>query len=89
MIDKIGLDNYRFALSQDGGVDIPENILQEWQSILDLLARIEKVKAALIMRKSGEALEVFLSSKTKGNPYKVGQKERYIDSGLYCEKVIR
>jgi diguanylate cyclase (GGDEF)-like protein len=89
MIDKIGLDNYRFALSQDGGVDIPENILQEWQSILDLLARIEKVKAALIMRKSGEALEVFLSSKTKGNPYKVGQKERYIDSGLNCERVIR
>ena len=89
MIDTIGLDNYRFALSQDGGVDIPENILQEWQSILDLLARIEKVKAALIMRKSGEALEVFLSSKTKGNPYKVGQKERYIDSGLNCERVIR
>lgn len=89
MIDKIGLDNYRFALSQDGGVDIPENILQEWQSILDLLARKEKVKAALIMRKSGEALEVFLSSKTKGNPYKVGQKERYIDSGLNCERVIR
>lgn len=89
MIDKIGLDNYRFALSQDGGVDIPENILQEWQSILDLLARKEKVKAALIMRKSGEELEVFLSSKTKGNPYKVGQKERYIDSGLNCERVIR
>jgi len=89
MIDKIGLENYRFVLSQDGGFDIPENILQEWQSILDLLARIEKVKAALIMRKSGEALEVFLSSKTKGNPYKVGQKERYIDSGLNCERVIR
>jgi hypothetical protein len=28
-------------------------------------------------------------SHTQGNPYKVGQRERYIDSGLYCERVIR
>lgn len=30
-----------------------------------------------------------MSSKTPDNPYQVGYKEHYIDSGLYCEWVIR
>lgn len=89
MMEKIVFNNRKFALSQNDDFDIPESILQEWQSILNLLARIERVKLALIMRISGEELEVFMSSKTQDNPYKVGQKERYIDSGLYCERVIR
>lgn len=89
MMEKMDLSNYKFALSPNDDFDIPESILQEWQSILNLLARIEKVKVALIMRISGEELEVFMSSKTQGNPYQVGQKEHYINSGLYCEWVIR
>lgn len=89
MMEKMDLSNYKFALSPNDDFNIPKSILQEWQSILNLLARIEKVKAALIMRISGEELEVFMSSKTQGNPYQVGQKEHYIDSGLYCEWVIR
>lgn len=68
---------------------IPDNILREWQSILDLLARIEKAKAALIMKISGDDLEVLLSSKTSSNPYRVGNKQRYVGSGLYCERVLR
>ena len=89
MMEKMGLNNYMFALSQNSDFDIPEKILQEWQSILNLLARIQKVKVALIMRLSGEELEVFMSSNTQGNPYQIGHRERYIDSGLYCEWVIR
>lgn len=89
MMEKMDHSNYMFALSQNSDFDIPEILLQEWQSILNLIARIEKVKAALIMRISGEDLEVFMTSKTQEHPYKVGQKEHYIDSGLYCERVIR
>lgn len=89
MIEKMDLNNYKLALSQNDDFDIPENILQEWQSILNLLARIEKVKAALIMRISGQELEVFMSSETQDNPYTIGHRERYIDSGLYCERVIK
>ncbi len=76
-------------LTQQDYIDIPDHVLQEWQSIVDLLASIGKVKAALIMRKSEDELEVFLSSKTQDNPYQIGRKERYINSGLYCESVIK
>ncbi len=89
MVEKTDIQNYKPILPQGNDFDIPESILQEWQSIVDLLARIEKVKAALIMRKSGDELEVFLSSNSKNNPYQIGHKERYIDSGLYCERVIK
>jgi PAS domain S-box-containing protein len=37
----------------------------------------------------GEDIEVFVSSRTIGNPYKPGEAMRIADSGLYCEEVIR
>lgn len=89
MAEKIDIKNYQLTLSQNSEFDIPENVLQEWQSILNLLARIEKAKVALIMRISGDDLEVFMSSETPNSPYQIGHKERYIDSGLYCERVLK
>lgn len=82
MIESIDLNNYKLALSQNDCFDIPESILDDWQSILNLLARIEKVKAALIMRITGEDVEVFMSGETRGNPYIVGHKENYNDSAF-------
>ena len=67
---------------------VPEGLLQEWQSIVDLLARIMNVPAALIMRVTEDDIEVFVSSHTEKNPYKVGDKEYLQGSGLYCETVI-
>jgi len=69
-------------------VDVSE-IAEEWQSIVDLLARILGVPAGLIMRLDKGALEVFVSSQSEGNPYKVGEKEVMENSGLYCETVIK
>ncbi len=89
MSEKIDMKNYQFTLSQNNSLEIPENVLREWQSILDILARIGKVRAALIMKMSGEDLEVFMSSKTPDNPYSIGHKNRYVDSGLYCERVLK
>ena len=71
------------------GIEVPEPILEKWQSIVDLIAELIGVPAALVMRIAQEDIEVFVSSKTKGNPYKRGDKEHLIGSGLYCETVIK
>lgn len=69
-------------------VEIPEDLLAEWQSVVDLMAELTQVPAGLIMRLAGEDIEVFLSSRTESNPYKPGDREHFADSGLYCETVI-
>jgi GAF domain-containing protein len=77
---------------------LPENELfnfklhcavDEWQQILNLLARILNVPAALIMHTDGKAIEVFVASESEGNPYEPAQYESLIGSGLYCERVIQ
>lgn len=66
---------------------IPEGFLKKWQEIADLIASIINVPAALIMKTENEFMEVFTSSNTDNNPYKVGDKEKWY--GLYCETVIK
>lgn len=70
-------------------MDVPDSLLKEWQSIVDLLAKIAGVRAGLIMRVQNNEIEVFVASKSIKNPYQVGHKEHFIDSGLYCEHVVR
>lgn len=65
-----------------------KQLANDWQDTIDLMAQIIDVPAGLIMRLTEGELEVFVSSKTKGNPYTVGEKEVMKDSGLYCETVI-
>lgn len=67
---------------------VPEKLLQEWQSIVDLVARVMNVPTGLIMRVNEDDIEVFVSSHNEKNPYKVGDKEHLQGSGLYCETVI-
>ncbi len=66
---------------------IPEGFLKKWQEIADLIADIINIPAVLIMKTDNEFMEVFVSSKTQGNPYNVGDKEHW--HGLYCETVIK
>lgn len=68
---------------------IEKSHINSWQTILDMLAEVFNVPAALIMELKDGHLEVFISSDSEGNPYKVGEKELFEDSGLYCEKVIK
>jgi GAF domain-containing protein len=70
-------------------LDIPESIQNNWQNIIDIAAKILNVPAALIMRIVDSDITVLLSSKTDNNPYTVGAKEQFKDSGLYCETVIK
>ncbi len=62
--------------------------IQDWQGIVDLVVRMAGVRACLVMRVHDDDIEVFVSSQSAGNPYKVGDKEKLLDSGLYCERVI-
>lgn len=41
------------------------------------------------MRLNDPDIEVFVSSKSEGNPYHVGDREHFWGSGLYCESVIK
>jgi len=63
--------------------------LADWQMIVDLMAEICDVPAGLVMRITGDDIEVFASSRTEGNPYHVGEKETLLGSGLYCEHVVK
>ncbi len=69
-------------------LEIDDATLAEWQGIVDLMAELADVPAGLIMRLTGDDIEVFLSSRTEGNPYEPGDAEHFADSGLYCETVI-
>ncbi len=67
--------------------EIPQSFISKWQDIVDLLAKIIGIPAALIMKVENDFMEVFISSKSDNNPYHVGSKEHW--NGLYCETVIK
>ncbi len=68
--------------------EIPGETKEKWQKIIEISAAIIGVPAGLIMQVIEEDISVFLSSKTENNPYKPGDREHLIGSGLYCETVI-
>ncbi|MBS3819786.1 PAS domain S-box protein [bacterium] len=76
--------NFQYPKTKD--IEIPQEIVGKWQKIADLIAQIINVPTGLIMKVEPPYIEVFRSSRTKGNPYKVGDREHL--AGLYCEEVI-
>lgn len=70
-------------------IEIPEDIQQKWQNIVDILSEILKIPAALIMRLVESDIEVFVSSHSENNPYHPGDHDHFLGSGLYCETVIK
>jgi hypothetical protein len=75
--------------SHEVKLEVPKDILENWQEIVNILAGTIGIPAALIMRHNDPYIEVFVSSKSEGNPYHPGEKEKLYGSGLYCEKVIK
>jgi len=69
-------------------LEIGAEELAKWQQLVDLLARLADVPAALIMRATAAEIEVFVSSASSENPYHPGDREHLVGSGLYCEDVI-
>ncbi|MEF1288831.1 sensor domain-containing phosphodiesterase [Vibrio sp. M260118] len=70
-----------------GTIAIPDDISGSWQNIVNLLAEIVNVPAALIMRVHKEHIEVFSANNNHKHPYKVGDSET-LGQGLYCETVV-
>jgi len=68
-------------------ITIPEEVIRKWQSIVNIMAELIDVPAALIMKVDPPYIEVFRSSESSKNPYKVGGREHL--TGLYCEQVIK
>ena len=67
---------------------IPAETLQEWQDIVEIVVRLAGARVGLVMRVVGDSIEVCIASGTEHNPYRVGDREHLIGSGLYCERVI-
>ena len=67
--------------------EITEEVLLKWQEIADLIAEFLSVPSALIMKTENEFMEVYISSNSENNPYRIGDKEKW--HGLYCETVIK
>jgi GAF domain-containing protein len=68
---------------------VPDSVSEKWQKIVDLMASVVGVPAGRIMRIVGQDIEVFVSSRSHGNPYKPGAKAHLLGSGLYCETVMK
>jgi hypothetical protein len=66
---------------------VPDDIQAKWQGIVDLLATIIRVPAALVMKVEPPNITVFVRSESAGNPYHPGEQAS-LDTGLYCETVM-
>ena len=69
-------------------IEIPSQIVQKWQDIVDLLAEILRVPSALVMKVEPPNIKVFVSSESEGNPYEEDEVA-CLNTGLYCETVMR
>ena len=66
------------------------DLMSQWQDVVDLLAVVANVPAALIMRVHSSEIEVLRASRSPGNPYKEGERAPFSrECGLYCEAVLR
>ena len=69
-------------------VQVPPQVIQKWQEIVDLLAEILRVPSALIMKVEPPNIRVFVSSESAGNPYDRDELAR-LNTELYCETVMK
>src|SRR5215510_14110523 len=69
-------------------IQVPSEIVQKWQEIVDLLAEIMHVPSALIMEVEPPNIKVFVSNESKGNRYEPGETA-CLNTGLYCETVMK
>jgi PAS domain S-box-containing protein len=68
--------------------EVPSEVVEKWQEIVDLLAEIIQVPSALVMRVGPPNIRVFVSSHSEGNPYEQDEVAS-LDTGLYCETVMK
>src|ERR1700724_519494 len=69
-------------------MQVPSEIVGKWQEIVNLLAEIMHVPAALVRKVEPPNITVFVSSESKGNPYE-REEVSSLNTGLYCETVMK
>jgi two-component sensor histidine kinase len=79
--------NVQVIISSGNKPQLSNFIVKRWQGIINTAARIMEIPAGLLMRITPQAMEVFISSETVGNPYKPAASDT-LGHGLYCETVI-
>jgi formate hydrogenlyase transcriptional activator len=67
---------------------VPSEIVTKWQEIVNLLAEIMHVPAALVMQVEPPNIKVLVSSESARNPYGRGELAS-LNTGLYCETVMK
>lgn len=72
---------------KNNAITIPAEMLTSWQNTVDLIAKVTKVSASLIMKLHTDEMEVFVANNNTGSPYTPGMKEK-LGHSLYCESVI-
>lgn len=75
------------AITGSDKPQIAQMIIDKWQKIIDLIAKIIDVPSGLIMQITEDSMRVFLKSGNNGNPYEKGGCDK-LGNGLYCETVI-
>jgi C4-dicarboxylate-specific signal transduction histidine kinase len=69
-------------------IQVPAQIIEKWQEIIDLLAAVLHVPSALIMKVEPPNIRVFVRSESEGNPYERDERA-CLNTGLYCETVMK
>lgn len=81
-------DYFNMSKIDTNNLVIPSEMTQTWQNIVNLLAEIVSVPAALIMRIQTDTIEVVSRNDNTDHPYHIGDSET-LGQGLYCEYVIQ
>ena len=68
-------------------IQVPSDIVRNWQEMVDLLAEIMQVPSALIMRVEAPNIKVLVASQSKGNPWERDEVAS-LNGGTYCETVM-
>jgi PAS domain S-box-containing protein len=68
--------------------EVPSEILQKWQEIVNVVAEIVHVPSALVMKVEPPNIRVLVSSESNDNPYERDEVAP-LNTGLYCETVMK
>ena len=68
-------------------IQVPAQITEKWQEIVDLLAEVLGIPSALIMKVEAPNIRVFIRGPLEGNPYERDELAS-LNTGLYCETVM-
>ncbi len=75
-----------FHLPDDGYPTVTDDLLAQWQAIVEIMARMARVPSAIITHVALPEIEVLRASTNADNPYKTG--DCVLISQHFCEEVV-